>query len=625
MSSRRPIQALPALLVSQIAAGEVIERPASVLKELVENAIDAGSQTIEVRLEAGGIKRICVADDGFGIPHQELNLALTQHATSKIHSLAELESVSSMGFRGEALASIAAVSRLTIISRTRDDAHAWSLEPGMAEPAPASGGYGTTVDVRHLFDQVPARRKFLRAEGTELGHCMDAIERLALAYPDLGFRVFHQDRAIRQWLPGSALQRMSDVLGDTIHTDGIEVNVHGGPMALTGVITRPTAARSRADKQFLYVNGRHVRDRTISHAIRTAYADVLHGDKQPAYVLFIQIDPAAVDVNVHPAKHEVRFRDSGAVHQFVAKAIGQALASVPRVNDPMVQISPAGSPPSAEANSAGAHQSTQSDSSVKNTFPGNRTGSMTNERFTQAPLFRRTSNSSIQSTAWQTLYEPLPIQPYANSDRPSSVESAPSPFHETEFPLGFAIGQVHGIYILAQTARGLALIDMHAAHERVVYEQLKQAMDMQALPQQALLVPVVFQATHQEVALADECRDALRELGFDIGAAGPQSLALRTVPAMLARGDLEALARGVLRDLEMIGASQLLTEQRNTLLATMACHGAVRANRKLTLEEMNALLRQMEQTERADQCNHGRPTWIHWSVSDLDKLFLRGQ
>jgi len=250
---------------------------------------------------------------------------------------------------------------------------------------------------------------------------------------------------------------------------------------------------------------------------------------------------------------------------------------------------------------------------------------MTNERFTQAPLFRRTSNSSIQSTAWQTLYEPLPIQPYANSDTPSSVESAPSPFYETEFPLGFAIGQVHGIYILAQTARGLALIDMHAAHERVVYEQLKQAMDMQALPQQALLVPVVFQATHQEVALADECRDALRELGFDIGAAGPQSLALRTVPAMLARGDLEALARGVLRDLEMIGASQLLTEQRNTLLATMACHGAVRANRKLTLEEMNALLRQMEQTERADQCNHGRPTWIHWSVSDLDKLFLRGQ
>lgn len=623
MSSRRPIQALPALLVSQIAAGEVIERPASVLKELVENAIDAGSQTIEVRLEAGGIKRICVTDDGFGIPRQELKLALTQHATSKIHSLAELESVSSMGFRGEALASIAAVSRLTIISRTRDDAHAWSLEPGMAEPAPASGGYGTTVDVRHLFDQVPARRKFLRAEGTELGHCMDAIERLALAYPDLGFRVFHQDRAIRQWLPGSALQRMSDVLGDAINTDGIEINVHGGPMALTGVITRPTAARSRADKQFLYVNGRHVRDRTISHAIRTAYADVLHGDKQPAYVLFIQIDPAAVDVNVHPAKHEVRFRDSGAVHQFVAKAIGQALASVPRVNDSMAQVYPSGSQTPAFALPAVARQSMKSGNPVTNTFPGNRTGSFASERFTQAPLFLRASNASAQSTAWQTLYEPLPSQPDATSDASSATQHAP--IHETEFPLGFAIGQVHGIYILAQTAQGLALIDMHAAHERVVYEQLKQVMDMQALPQQALLVPVVFHATHQEVALAEECRDALRELGFDIGAAGPQSLALRTVPAMLARGDLEALARGILRDLEMIGASQLLTEQRNTLLATMACHGAVRANRKLTLEEMNALLRQMEQTERADQCNHGRPTWIHWSVSDLDKLFLRGQ
>jgi len=625
MSSRRPIQALPTLLVSQIAAGEVIERPSSVLKELVENAIDAGSQTIEVRLEAGGIKRICVTDDGLGIPPGELHLALTQHATSKIHTLAELESVSSMGFRGEALASIAAVSRLTIISRTRDDSHAWSLEPGMAEPSPASGGYGTTVDVRHLFDQVPARRKFLRSESTELGHCMDAIERLALAYPDLGFRVFHQDRAMRQWLPGSALQRMSDVLGDAINTDGIEISAHGGPMALTGVITRPTAARSRADKQFLYVNGRHVRDRTISHAIRSAYADVLHGDKQPAYVLFIQIDPAAVDVNVHPAKHEVRFRDSGAVHQFVAKTIGQALASVPRVNDSMAQPYHSGSQTSPFAESADSRPTFASGIHATSRMPGNTTGAFSSQRFTQTPLFLRAPNTAAQSAAWQTLFEPLPNQSLTTHPAPSSTPSMASPDDEAEFPLGFAIGQVHGIYILAQTAQGLALIDMHAAHERVVYEQLKQAMDMQSLPQQTLLVPVVFQATHQEVALADERRDALLELGFDIGAAGPQSLALRTVPAMLARGDLESLARGILRDLEMIGASQLLTEQRNTLLATMACHGAVRANRKLTIEEMNALLRQMEQTERADQCNHGRPTWIHWSVNDLDKLFLRGQ
>ena len=615
MTPRRPIQPLHELLVSQIAAGEVIERPASVLKELVENAIDAGSQTIEVRLEAGGIRRICVTDDGVGIPHAELHLALTQHATSKITSLTELESVSSMGFRGEALASIAAVSRLTIISRTREDAHAWSLEPGMDQPVPAAGAYGTTVDVRHLFDQVPARRKFLRAEATELGHCMDAIERLALAYPDLGFRVFHHDRAIRQWLPGSALQRMTDVLGDFINTDGIEISAHGGPMALSGVITRPTASRSRADKQFLYVNGRHVRDRTISHAIRTAYADVLHGDRQPAYVLFVQIDPTAVDVNVHPAKHEVRFRDSGAVHQFVSKTIGQALASVPRVNDPL-----------GGTNQTGAQQAQPAGQSLASPFfnrEGAATSSASSPRFSQSPLPLRPLSNAATSAQWQTLYEPLPTPTTSPLATPSTSSS---PSHgESEFPLGFAIGQVHGIFILAQTAQGLALIDMHAAHERVVYEQLKLAMDASTLPQQALLVPVVFQATHQEVALAEECREALMQLGFDIGVSGPQSLALRAVPAMLARGDLEALARGILRDLEMVGASHLLTEHRNTLLATMACHGAVRANRKLTIEEMNGLLRQMEQTERADQCNHGRPTWIHWSVSDLDKLFLRGQ
>ena len=625
MSSRRPIQPLPELLVSQIAAGEVIERPASVLKELVENAIDAGSQTIEVRLEAGGIKRICVTDDGVGIPHQELHLALTQHATSKITSLAELEAVSSMGFRGEALASIAAVSRLTIISRTRDDAHAWSLETGSTAPVPASGGYGTTVDVRHLFDQVPARRKFLRSDATELGHCMDAIERLALAYPDLGFRVFHQDRAIKQWLPGSALQRMTDVLGEMINADGIQIDVHGGPMTLTGVITRPTAARARADKQFLYVNGRHVRDRTISHAIRTAYADVLHGDRQPAYVLFVQIDPTAVDVNVHPAKHEVRFRDSGAVHQFVSKAIGQALASVPRVSDAMSALAAGQSQRTAFAGASGGPESQEHANPMTGGYPGGPAGGVVSQRHTQSPLPLKPYINATQHSAWQTLYEPLPSQSYKDSLSPPPNQQKQASHPEAEFPLGFAIGQVHGIYILAQTAQGLALIDMHAAHERVVYEQIKQAMDVQTLPQQALLVPVVFQATHQEVALAEECRDALLELGFDIGAAGPQSLTLRTVPAMLARGDLEALARGILRDLEMIGASQLLTEQRNTFLATMACHGAVRANRKLTLEEMNALLRQMEQTERADQCNHGRPTWIHWSVNDLDKLFLRGQ
>ena len=628
MSTHRPICPLPDLLISQIAAGEVIERPASVLKELVENAVDSGAQSIEVRLEAGGIRRIAVIDDGSGIRAEELSLALTRHATSKITSLAELESVDSMGFRGEALASIAAVSQLTITSRTREAAHAFSLESGMAEPVAAAGALGTTVEVKYLFDAVPARRKFLRAEATEFGHCIDAIERVALAFPEIGFRVFHNDRAVRQWLPASALQRISDVLGSEFNEHGIEVNAQGGPMSIMGVTTRPTAARARADRQFLFVNGRHVRDRTVSHAIRSAYADVLHGDRQPAFVLFLQIDPLAVDVNVHPAKHEVRFRDTGAVHRFVAQTITQALAGT-----------------------AGTHQVSQGEhGATLGAFAmplsgGATPDGLTAQGFTAAgansgaafaalggaqaftprwnpgaqaafALREPASNGLEQPGAWKALYQPLNESDKTDSNWVANNET---------WPLGRALAQVHGIYILSQTTSGLALIDMHAAHERVVYEQLKTAIDAQSLPQQTLLVPVVFRVTEKELALAEECAEQLSALGFELAAAGPQSMTLRSVPAMLARGDLEALARGVLRDLEQVGASRLLTEQRNTLLATMACHGAVRANRQLTLEEMNALLRQMEQTERADQCNHGRPTWVHFNVSDLDKLFLRGQ
>lgn len=603
MPNRRPICALPDLLISQIAAGEVIERPASVLKELVENAVDAGAQSVEIRLEAGGIRRIAVIDDGLGIPPDELALALTRHATSKITSLDELESVHSMGFRGEALASIAAVSQLTLISRTRDADHAWSLAPGSASPVAAAGAQGTTVEVKYLFDAVPARRKFLRAEPTEFGHCIDAIERIALAFPEVSFRVFHNDRAVRQWLPASALKRISDVLGDEFNEHGIEVNAESGPISLLGVITRPTAARARADRQFLFVNGRHVRDRTVSHAIRSAYADVLHGDRQPAFVLFLQIDPTAVDVNVHPAKHEVRFRDTGAVHRFVSHTVTQALSGT-----------------------AGAHQvsaTTTTNQAAQSWSPGSGVdgASISGRSYSTSPSIshstwqqgsqsalhlREPTGTSAGLRAWETLYQP------AAQDVPA-------------WPLGRALAQVHGIYILSQTSSGLALIDMHAAHERVVYEQLKQALDTQALPQQTLLVPVVFRVTDKEVALAEECKEQLTALGFEMAASGPQALTLRSVPALLARGDLEALARGVLRDLEQVGASQLLTEQRNTLLGTMACHGAVRANRQLTIEEMNALLRQMEQTERADQCNHGRPTWVHWNVSELDKFFLRGQ
>jgi DNA mismatch repair protein MutL len=598
MSSRRPICALPDLLVSQIAAGEVIERPASVLKELVENAVDAGAQSVEIRLEAGGIRRIAVIDDGSGIDKHELALALTRHATSKISSLEELESVHSMGFRGEALASIAAVSQLTLISRTKDAEHAWCLEPDTLDATAASGALGTTVDVKYLFDRVPARRKFLRAEATEFGHCIDAIERIALAFPEVGFRVFHNDRAVRQWLPTSALKRISDVLGSEFNEHGIEVNAQGGLISLMGIVTRPTAARARADRQFLFVNGRHVRDRTVSHAIRSAYADVLHGDRQPAFVLFLHVDPAAVDVNVHPAKHEVRFRDSGAVHRFVQQTVTQALAGV----------AGAQSVSAAETDASFDPRRTTDSTFVPTAFTAaGSTGAPWQASTQRAFQLRETGQANSTSPqAWQTLYAPL---------------DEPAP----DWPLGRALAQVHGIYILAQTKLGLALIDMHAAHERVVYEQLKNALDEHTLPQQSLLVPVVFRVTEKELALTQEYQTEIEKLGFEMAAMGPQTMALRAVPAMLARGDLEALARGVLRDLEQIGASQLLTEQRNTLLATMACHGAVRANRQLTLEEMNALLRQMELTERADQCNHGRPTWIHWNVSDLDKLFLRGQ
>ena len=610
MQPRRPIVALPDLLISQIAAGEVIERPASVLKELLENAIDAGAQAIEIRLEAGGVRRIAVIDDGNGIAPAEMPLALTRHATSKIASLAELESVDTMGFRGEALASIAAVARLTLISRTRDDTHAWILEGHASAPQPAAGPPGTTVDVRNLFDAVPARRKFLRSEATEFGHCIDAIERIALACPEVGMRVFHNDRAVRQWRPASALQRISDVLGEEFNAHGIEIDAHAGPLSIAGVVTRPTAARARADRQFLFVNGRHVRDRTVSHAIRSAYADVLHGDRQPAYVLFLSIDPIAVDVNVHPAKHEVRFRDSGAVHRFVAQTATQALAStagthsmvathaqVASTNDLHVAASPA--PGLAQPTSQPGWTAPESNPGGPAAWAARSQSALPLREPIGAP-------AALSRADWTAAYEPLP-------DTAST------------WPLGRALAQVHGIYILAQTRHGLALIDMHAAHERVVYEQLKHALDAQSMPRQSLLVPVVFGVSEKEVALAEESRDQMDLLGFEIAPVGPRSLALRAVPAPLARGDLEALARGVLRDLAEIGASRLLTEQRNTLLATMACHGAVRANRQLTLEEMNALLRQMEQTERADQCNHGRPTWIHWSVADLDRLFLRGK
>jgi DNA mismatch repair protein MutL len=585
------IQLLPELLINQIAAGEVIERPASALKELLENSLDAGARAIGVELAGGGVKLVSVSDDGNGIARSELKLALARHATSKIGSLDDLEHVASLGFRGEALASIASVSRLELVSRHGDERHAWRIAaegPALGEPEPASLARGTRVEVRELYFNTPARRKFLKSEQTEYAHCEEAFRRIALSRPDVAFSLTHNGRARYQLKPQPLPARIAAVLGEDFGDAALAVEESAGPVALRGAIGSPSQARGTRDAQYFFVNGRCVRDKLVAHAIRQAYADVLHHDRHPAFVLFLEIDPQLVDVNVHPAKAEVRFRDARAAHQFIFHALHKTLAR-----------------------SAG----------------GAATAAPAAAAFAPAPPAQYGALPALRLGAAQplALYDAL----FARAPAAAAVlPDAPPPALPAgggEHPLGYALAQLAGIYILAENSQGLVIVDMHAAHERIMYERLKSALDRRAIPMQPLLVPVHFPADALDVATAEDEREALQDLGFDVAPAGPGALVVRGVPALLADADARALTLDVLHEVREYGASRIATERRNELLGTMACHAAVRANRRLSIAEMNALLRDMEATERSGQCNHGRPTWQAFSVQDLDRLFRRGQ
>jgi len=595
------IQILPELLISQIAAGEVVDRPASVLKELLENSLDAGAQSIQVVLEAGGTKRVQVDDDGAGLARNDLPLALARHATSKIGSLEDLESVATMGFRGEALASIASVSRFSLATRTADDPHGHALRAEgswIGEVEPTAHAPGTTVSVDDLYFNTPARKKFLRTEATEFAHCDQVFTRIALARPEVAFVLRHNGR-VSTHLPRQTLgERAAALLGRAFFDAAIPVEAAAGTLRLFGLAGTPQSARARADQQYFFVNGRFVRDRLLSHAARAAWRDLLHGDRQPAYALWLEIDPHLVDVNVHPAKTEVRFRESGPVHQFVLHALTRAL-----------------SPGAAEAPVAYA---------AIGQAAGGEAG-----RATLAPAAAR-GTAPLQGTLGiaqaSAAYEAFVARAYAPATAAVAAGDAPADAAtNAAVSLGTALAQLHGIYILAQNAAGLVLIDMHAAHERIVYERMKRDLDRGAIARQSLLVPAVLRAEAIEIATAQEHGEALSALGFELEALGPHELAVRAAPALLASGDLPALARQVLSELREFGAAQAMSARRDELLADMACHAAVRAHRVLSITEMNALLREMEATERAGSCNHGRPTWYQLTLGDLDRLFLRGR
>ena len=626
------IHLLSPRLANQIAAGEVVERPANIIKELVENSLDAGAQHIDVDAEQGGIKLLRVRDDGHGIGKDDLPLSLSRHATSKITTLDDLEAVGTMGFRGEALASISSVSRLTLTSREKGSDEAWQVKAEgrdmQAEVSPAAHPTGTTVEARDLFFNTPARRKFLRTEKTEFSHLEDTLKKLALSRYDVAFTLRHNNRVIHSLRPAARTidreKRVATLLNPQFMDNAVHIETEGAGLTIEGWVGLPTFSRSQGDMQYFFVNGRAVRDKLVVHAIKQAYRDVLYHGRHPAFVLYLWLDPKLVDVNVHPTKHEVRFRDGRLVHDFIFRSLHRALADI-RPEQPTANLQPSAAP-AATGTEAGEFQGQnrldwQQPANERGPFSATADGAATStaQNFSGGSFGQSFSDSrpgqgavAEQLRSYEQLNQGAP-QPLPES----SAEDLP--------PLGFAVAQLHGIYILAQNAHGLVVVDMHAAHERITYERLKVAVDEQGVQSQPLLVPETLHVSEREADAAEQFSDEFRQFGVELARVSPESLMIRQIPVLLQQANVGQLITDMLSDLMEHGASDRILAHRNELLSTMACHGSVRANRKLTLPEMNALLRDMEATERSGQCNHGRPTWTQMTMSELDKLFLRGR
>jgi DNA mismatch repair protein MutL len=630
MNSMKRIKLLSPRLANQIAAGEVVERPSSVIKELLENSLDAGATRLEIDIEDGGIKLMRVRDNGGGIDKDDLPLALSRHATSKIYELDDLEAVATLGFRGEALASISSVARLALLSSTNDDSAGWQVvaegRDMETEVSPASHPRGTTVEVRDLFFNTPARRKFLRTEKTEYTHLEDVVKRLALSRFDVAFNLRHNGRAIYSWRAGDSQleqeRRVAQVCGPAFMENAVHIEIERNGLRLWGWVALPTFSRSQADLQHFYVNGRCIRDKLVSHAVRQAYQDVLYHGRHPAFVLYLEVDPSTVDVNVHPTKHEVRFRDNRSVHDFIYSSLHRALANV--------------TPESSLAkNSQGesGDEFSQASAALQGVAVGEFRGQETlglravstqsfsgSQPYSFAQNFSRPSGVSEQIKTYGDLHQATSF-----SASTMSASSFPNSGDENIPPLGYAIAQLKGIYILAENAQGLIVVDMHAAHERITYERMKESFACGGIQTQPLLVPESIAISQKEADCAEQFYEIFKNLGFELQRAGPETLLIRQVPVVLNRAKVEQLVRDVLSDLIEHGSSERIQHHINEILGTMACHASVRANRKLTIPEMNALLRDMEATERSGQCNHGRPTWLLQSLDDLDKMFMRGQ